>query len=255
MYQWDTDFDEDFYSENDIKRRIRNSFSTQFSLAAWFLRIVQDVDMNFVNFKERSDQLGLKLPWDAEKYMYDTIAIEMISKKFGTLHIFGPGGFEIQRDKRDSFWIINTHKNEFKTHFDRVKNIANNLTDVFEGKYFGDIWQMEQLGYIQDKYIDLTDARYLESISILLETWARSFEGLNEESSDLFLGHAYLSIDFENPNRLWGKIYFPFQSEEHHCICLSPSSPYIQLIDGLNSDSQAIFMNNMMQALQNPNRP
>ena len=250
---WENDFDEDFYSENDIKRRIRNSFSTQFSLAAWFLRIVQDIDMTFVNFKERSNELGLELPWDAEKYMYDTLAIEMISKKFGTLHIFGPGGYEIQRDKRDSFRIINLRKNEYKTHFDRVKTIANSLTEIYEGKFFGDIWQMEQIGYIQDKYIDLRDAHYLESISVLLETWARCFE---DQSDDMYVfSSAYLSRDNENRNRVWGKIYFPFSSEPDFCICLSPTDPYIQLIDGLNSDLQAKFMNNMMLAMQNPNRP
>lgn len=254
---WHLDSQEDYFSERNVQRRMRQELSNQFSMAAWFLRIVPDVTFNYVNFKNKCDELGVEVPIEVQKYMHDQIGIEIVSPKHGTIHMFGPGGYEVQLQDNKSFWMIDPRKNKDVNHFNLIKMTLNEISRIVEDKFFGDIWQMEQMGFIQDKYIDLSDVKKLESMSVLFEAWARTYEELSQFDSEWisYGTTAYLSADTES-QQLWGKLYFPHNTEsDNHCICFSDDDPHLQLFDVFEQEVGVKFLRNMLIALRNPNRP
>jgi hypothetical protein len=254
---WHLDPEEDYFSERNIQRRMRQGLSNQFSMAAWFLRIVPDVTFNYVNFLNRSQQLGIKITGEVEKYMHGEIGIEIVSPKHGTIHIYGPGGYEVQLEEKKSLWLINPRKNTDETHFNLVKMTLNEISRIVEDKFFGDIWQMEQMGFIQDKYIDLTDVRKLESMSVLFEAWARTYEELSVGNPEWtsYGTKAYLDADSKS-KQLRGKLELPHKENNHnHCIEFSDEDPHIQLFDVFEQEIGVKFLRNMLIATQNPNRP
>ena len=232
----------------------------QFSLAAWALRIVPDVNYRFVNFSSRSAELGADVPVDIQKYLFESIGIEIFSNKFGTLHIFGPASYHTRLQEKS--WIVEGPSIRLEgTDFDEVVYLLSQLEDIFQDKHFGEIRKMLHSGYVQDRYVLTDDARLLESLSVVLEAWYITIQEdvFENQLVNVTKNVAHLSA---NDYELFAKLYLPNSEgdlfgEQSVCIAIGTIFPYVQWgkRGSIPDNRETIFMSNMLKAMQNPNRP
>ncbi len=245
-------------TELEIVQRYFALLWNQFSLAAWALRIVPDVNYRFVNFSSRSAELGADVPVDIQKYLFDSIGIEILSPKFGTLHVFGPASYQTRLKGKS--WIVEGPSTRLEgTDFDEVLYLISTFEDTFQDKYFGEIRKMIHSGYVKDRYVLTDEARLLESLSVLLEAWYLTIQEEVFERELVVKNFAFLSA---NDHELFAKLYLPnsegdLMGEQSVCIAIGTKFPQVQWMEwgSALSHRETIFMSNMLKAIQNPNRP
>lgn len=251
---WDDDFEFHFQIESDVIKRYHAFLYVQFLKAAWFLRIVPDVYFKFVRFNDRCKELNIELPDELEKSLPFEVGIEIISPKYGTLHIFGPADYEISMHQVGKYYLTKPSIRLEGTLFDEVLGIVSNLQEIYLDKYFGEIRDMHQSGYTQDRHISLYDARKLETLSLVFEAWHLVLqESLKPDTFDNFRTYAHLDAGLNN--ELYGKIYLPGREDMHETCLILQDEPLVDISYSDRSESSRMFLKKLALAAQNPHRP
>lgn len=254
---FDDDFEGHFYTEQDPVKRYKGSLSAQFLQAAWFLRIVPDVYHRFVYFEEKCKELGLEAPVEITKSVMNAIAIEIISPKFGTLHVYGPADYEIAFRGPSKYEVTGPSIRMEGSYFDDVLGTVSNLIEILPDKHLGEILRMNHTGYVRDYHIDLYEARKLEYLSAIFEAWYLSLEELStnsyEDSSSDTQAYLHTGKGFD----LMGKLYLPDTGTEASmfCIVISNEEPFFLDFFPREGENSRIFLRNFSSAMLNPNRP
>ena len=252
---WDDEFDFHFQIESDVIKRYHAFLYVQFLQAAWFLRIVPDVYFKFVRFNDRCKELSIELPDELEKSLPFEVGIEIISPKYGTLHIFGPADYGVGIEQVGKYYLTKPSIRLEGTYFDEVLGIVSNLQETYLDKYFGEIRDMHRFGYSQNRQVDLYDARKLEALSLVFEAWHIVLQ--EELNNDLFENNqTFVYLSAGSDNELFGKLYLPEEQDMHQtCLPVSFEEPYPNIIGPDGNKSAEKLFGALLRATQNPNRP
>jgi hypothetical protein len=252
---WEDNVDDNFSSERKVLNRYYACLSAQFLQAAWFLRIVPDVYFKFVAFNQRCKELGIDLPVELEKYVHTSIGIEIISPKYGTLHVFGPADYEVHLHQKGEYFLTKPSIGLEGSHFLDVIGIISNLQEIYLDKYFGEIREMHRFGYVQDRHIDLHAARKLESLSLIFEAWYMVLqEELTPDQDEHLRFFAYVTAGTDND--FFCKLYLPGkESYNQTCLIVHQTEPWMNVLEREKSDITQKIFSALFRAAQNPNRP